>query len=815
MKKTITEILNKRQPTTRYTADPAVGLTSEQVEEYMRNGWNNRAVEPPSKTTAEIVKSNVFTYFNLIFLIIAILVIIAGSFRDLTFLPVVIANTLIGIIQEIRAKQTLEKLSVLNAPKATVIRDGREQVMEAEDLVLDDIVVFTAGKQICADAVVLEGVVQLNESLLTGESDEITKKPGDSLMSGSFIVSGSCKSRLTQVGEDSYISKLTMEAKAMKEGEQSEMIRSLDKLVKIVGILIIPIGLLLFGQQFFLSHDSFRESITSMVAAIIGMIPEGLYLLASVALAVSVVRLATQKVLVHDMKCIETLARVNVLCVDKTGTITENTMQVNQLIPAEHAPENPAFSLESVISDFAAAMSSDNITMEAMKAYFKKPTGRKAVAITSFSSAFKYSSAAFSDGAYVLGAPEFVLRDDFPTYQPEIEPYTRQGYRVLVFGSYPGIPDGKELTAPVTPLGYVLLSNPIRKEAPETFRYFEEQGVEVKVISGDNPQTVSEVAKQAGITHAERFIDASTLKTEEDIEEAVLNYTVFGRVTPDQKRQFVHALKGAGKTVAMTGDGVNDVLALKDADCSIAMASGSDAAAQASQLVLLDNNFAKMPSVVLEGRRVVNNLQRSGSLFLVKNIFSFLLSIFSLVSMLTYPLEPSQISLISTFTIGFPAFLLSMLPNKNRIEGHFITNILIQALPAALTDFIVIATLVIFGQEFGVGSEDIATASTFLMAIVGFMILYRISKPMNWMRWAILGISVAAFIFCSIFLNELFAISGMSRKCIMLLVVFSVATEPVLRYLNLIVEGIAAFVKKQKAIMRLRAKQKAAGKMLK
>ena len=369
------------------------------------------------------------------FLIIAILVIIAGSFRDLTFLPVVIANTLIGIIQEIRAKQTLEKLSVLNAPKATVIRDAQEQVVESEDLVLDDIVVFTAGKQICADAVVLEGEVQVNESLLTGESDEITKKPGDSLMSGSFIVSGSCKSRLTQVGEDSYISKLTIEAKAMKEGEQSEMIRSLDRLVKVVGILIIPIGMFLFGQQFFISHNSFRELITSMVAAIIGMIPEGLYLLASVALAVSVVRLATQKVLVHDMKCIETLARVNVLCVDKTGTITENTMQVNQVIPAKDAPEHPAFSLESLLSDFSAAMSSDNITMEAMKAYFQKGTGRKAVSITSFSSAFKYSSATFSDGSYVLGAPEFVLRDDFPAYQPEIEPYTSQGYRVLVFGS--------------------------------------------------------------------------------------------------------------------------------------------------------------------------------------------------------------------------------------------------------------------------------------------------------------------------------------------------------------------------------------------
>lgn len=814
MKKTITEILNKRQPTTRYTADPSTGLTGDQVQEYLKNGWNNRAVEPPSKTTAEIVKSNVFTYFNLIFLIIALLLIVVGSFRDLTFLPVVVANTLIGIIQEIRAKHTLEKLSVLNAPRATVIRDGREQILESEELVLDDIVIFTAGKQICADAEVLEGEVQVNESLLTGESDEITKKPGDSLMSGSFIVSGSCKSRLTQVGEDSYISKLTMEAKAMKEGEQSEMIRSLDKLVKMVGILIIPIGLLLFGQQFFLSHDSFRESVTSMVAAIIGMIPEGLYLLASVALAVSVVRLATQKVLVHDMKCIETLARVNVLCVDKTGTITENTMKVSSLIPEEHSLSGTSFSLEDLLSDFSAAMSSDNITMEAMKAYFDKPTGRKAVSITSFSSAFKYSSATFSDGSYVLGAPEFVLREEFETWKPRIEPYTSQGYRVLVFGSYPSIPDGKELTAPVTPLGYVLLSNPIRKEAPDTFRYFEEQGVEVKVISGDNPMTVSEVAKQAGIANAERYVDASTLKSDSDIEEAVQKYTVFGRVTPDQKRRFVHALKDAGKTVAMTGDGVNDVLALKDADCSIAMASGSDAAAQASQLVLLDNDFSKMPSVVLEGRRVVNNLQRSGSLFLVKNIFSFLLSIFSLVSMLTYPLEPSQISLISTFTIGVPAFLLSMMPNRNRIEGHFISNILIQALPAALTDFIMVATLVIFGQEFGVGSQDIATASTFLLAIVGFMILYRISKPMNWMRWAILIFSVAAFIFCSIFLNQLFAISGMSRKCIMLLIVFSVATEPVLRYLNLMVEGIVAFIKKQKAIMKLRAKQKATGKLL-
>lgn len=801
MNKTIPEIIHRRVPTTRYEADPSEGLSAEQVAEYRENGWTNRAVEPPSKTTAEIVKSNVCTYFNLIFLIIAIFLILAGSFRDLTFLPVIIANTLIGIVQEIKAKKTLEKLSVLNAPKATAIRDGAEVTLAAEDLVLDDIVVFTAGKQICADAVVLEGEVQVNESLLTGESDEITKRPGDELMSGSFIVSGSCKSRLTQVGEDSYISRLTLEAKAMKEGEQSEMILSLNKLVKVVGILIIPIGLLLFGQQFFVSHETFRESITSMVAAVLGMIPEGLYLLASVALAVSVMRLASQKVLVHDMKCIETLARVNVLCVDKTGTITETNMKVHDLIlvgsssvpdteSGENAPAPQKEELSLAVGDFASAMSNDNITMAALKEYFKDNNGKTAVSMTSFSSEFKYSSVTFSDVSYVLGAPEFVLRDDFARYQSEIEAYTSKGFRLLVFGTSETVPDGKALSGRVTPLGYVLLSNPIRKEAPETFRYFKDQGVHVKVISGDTPVTVSEVARQAGIAHAEDYIDASTLKTPEELEEAILKYTVFGRVTPDQKRQFVQALKKNGKTVAM--------------------ASGSDAAAQAAQLVLLDNDFSKMPSVVLEGRRVVNNLQRSGTLFLVKNIFSFLLSIFSLISMVTYPLEPSQISLISMFTIGIPGFLLSLMPNKNRIEGHFITNILTRALPAALTDFLMVATLVVFGQEFAVGSEDISTAATVLLAIVGFMILYRISKPLNWMRWTILIGSIIAFIFCSTYLNQLFAISDMSRKCIMLLVVFSVATEPVLRYLSILVDSISSFYRKQKIFfLRKREARKA------
>ena len=804
MKKTISEIKNHRTPTTRYEADPSKGLTSGQVQEYLKNGWDNRSVEPPSKTTADIIKSNVFTYFNLIFLIIAILLMIVGSFRDLTFLPVILANTLIGIIQEIKAKKTLEKLTVLNAPKAVAIRDGKKQELPAEELVLDDIVVFTAGKQISADAIILEGEVQVNESLLTGESDEITKRPGDTLMSGSFLVSGNCTCRLTAVGEDSYISKLTLEAKSMKEGEQSEMIRSLNRLVKVVGVLIIPIGLLLFGQQYFVSHQSFRESTTSMVAAILGMIPEGLYLLASVALAVSVIRLASKKVLVHDMKCIETLARVNVLCVDKTGTITEPDMKVNRMIPVAAKENDAENDLTLLLGNFVSAMSNDNITMAALKDYFTESSGKKPVSVTSFSSAYKYSSVTFPEGSYVLGAPEFVLLEEYPKYQKEIEQYTREGYRLLVFGEADIAPDGKALSAPVTPLAYLLLSNPIRKEAPETFRYFREQGVHVKVISGDNPVTVSEVAKQAGIEHAEKYLDASTLKTQEDVEEAVQNYTVFGRVTPNQKRQFVQALKKAGKTVAMTGDGVNDVLALKDADCSIAMASGSDAACQASELVLLDNDFSKMPSVVLEGRRVVNNLQRSGTLFLVKNIFSFLLSLFSLLFMVTYPLEPSQISLISMFTIGIPGFLLSLMPNKNRIEGHFIPNILVRALPAALTDFLMVASLVVFGQEFHVDPADIATASTVLLAIVGFMILYRISKPLNWIRSVILVGSVVAFLFCSIELNQLFAITGMSRQCIMLLVIFSIATEPTLRYLILLIDAISSFFQKKLRIHRHR-----------
>ena len=790
-----------RKPVARIETTADTGLTQAQVKERMEKGWSNAPVDSPSKTTKEIIISNVFTYFNLIFLVIAVLLLLVGAFRDLTFLPVIICNTLIGIIQEIRSKKVLDKLSVLNAPKATVMREGKLQTIPAEKAVLDDVVKFQAGNQICADATVIDGEVQVNESLLTGESDEITKKPGDTLMSGSFVVSGSCLGRLEQVGADSYISKLTLEAKATKEGEQSEMIRSLDKLVQIVGFLIIPIGIVLFGQQYLLGDSSIKTSMQALVAAIIGMIPEGLYLLASVALVVSVMRLATKKVLVHDMKCIETLARVNVLCVDKTGTITENTMKVHDVVSLEPYEKEELPPLKELLGDFAHAMSKDNITMAAMQEYFTQGSGQVATSVTSFSSAFKYSSVTFHTTSYVLGAPEFVLRDDYEIYKETIESYGSEGYRVLVFGRYEGTPDGKALTEAVVPYGLVLLANPIRKEAWETFQYFADQGVDIKVISGDNPVTVSKVASQAGIANADNYIDASQLKTPDDIKRAVLKYTVFGRVTPDQKRQFVRALKEAGKTVAMTGDGVNDVLALKDADCSIAMASGSDAAAQASQLVLLESNFSCMPSVVLEGRRVVNNIERSASLFLVKNIFSFLLSLFSMAFMITYPLEPSQISMVAMFTIGIPAFLLAMEPNKKMIEGHFLTNVLLKALPAGLTDVLIVGFLTVFGQTFGMSNEEISTAATLLLAIVGLMILFKISKPMNVFRWIVWSAMVAGLLFCVIFLKNLFGIGVMTRKCCMTLIVFAVATEPLLRYISQIVAGI------RKRVLRRREKR--------
>ena len=755
------------------------GLSCEEAQKRLYAGYGNVQVKNQSKSVGQIIAGNIFTYFNFIFAVFTALLVFVRSYVNMTFLPIIVCNTMIGIVQEIRAKRVLDRLTLMNEPKTQVVRSGQMLQVDSEQLVLGDLCVFQAGNQICADAVVEKGSLRVNEALITGEADEVVKNPGDILYSGSFVVSGKGYATLTKVGLSSFAAQLMLEAKASRKNTQTEMMRSLDRLVRIIGIVIIPIGILLFLQQHFVIGSTIQESVVSMIASLVGMIPEGLYLLASIALVVSVMRLGRKKVLVHEMACVETLARVNVLCVDKTGTITENKMSVREIIPL--AKEEEETSLHALIGDVVANLDADNITMQALKDYFDGKSERKAQKVIPFSSQRKYSGVRFEEGLYLIGAPERLLAERYGKYDVQILDKIDKGVRVLVFGRY-----GEEQHL-FEPLAFILVSNPIRRDARETFEYFQKEDVCIKVISGDHPKAAAAVAKKAGIAEADRYIDVSQL-SDEELEKAAPVYTVFGRVSPEQKKKLVLALRKAGNVVAMTGDGVNDVLALKDADCSIAMASGSEAASQVAQLVLLDNDFSRMPSVVMEGRRVVNNIQRSASLYLVKNIFSMLLAVFSMISMINYPLEPSQISLISMFTIGIPSFVLALEPNKDRIQGHFMTNVLLKALPAGLTDFFAVSSLVLFCQVFGVNEEDISTSCTILVAIVGFMILYQIAKPMTAGHRVLMVGMVAGWLFCMIFVSHLFAIRDISGQCMMLTAVFTVAAESILRYLSKFVE---------------------------
>lgn len=763
------------------------GLTSVEVEHRIQAGEVNKAVDDQFKTNKQIIRENLFTYFNLIFLVLSILLVVVGAYKDLTFLPVIILNTVIGIVQEIRAKKILSKLNVMNTTDIMALRDGQEVKISIENLVKDDIVLLKTGDQIPADGHVIKGNIRVNESLLTGEADEITKGIGDELMSGSFVVSGTAYMQLEKVGKESYISKLTIKAKAMGSSEQSEMVRSINKLIKWVGIIIIPLGIALFSMSFFINKMSLYRSIVSMEAAIIGMIPEGLYLLTTIALALAVVRLARNQVMLHDMKSVETLARVNVLCVDKTGTITEPKMSVEKAIPSKNYKGN----LNKIIGDFAQNMPADNATMKAVHEFFTENNDKKANGILPFTSVNKYSGVIFDDHTLLIGAPEMVLRDQFDEYQAEFEHYAATGYRVLIVANYPGVltENDSALVKPVEVYGYILLTNPIRKEAKATFEYFAKQGVEIKVISGDNPVTVSRVAQQAGIKNSDRYIDAQEIP-EDGYEEAMQKYSVLGRVKPEQKRKFVKALQNQGNTVAMTGDGVNDILAMKKADCSIAMASGNSAAVQASQVVLLDSNFARMPKVVNEGRRVVNNIQRSASLFLVKNIFSFLMAIFSLIMVINYPLQPSQITLISAFTIGLPSFLLALESNKNRIRGQFIPNILSRAIPGGVTDMLAVSILVVAGGYFQLDHNNVGTTATLLLIAVGMMVLYHISAPLNRFRLLVMIGSFVGLVLAIIFLHNLFSMSMITDKALFILAVLFCAATTIFRWLSRILDGI-------------------------
>ena len=769
-----------RRPVPVLETNPETGLSSAQAQERVDAGWANLPIDPPGKTVGQIIKSNVFTYFNMLFFLLAAFVLVFGTWQNAMFLGVVFANIAIGIVQELRSKRTLDKLTLLTAPHGAVIRDGRQRKIPTSEMVRDDIVVFSAGSQIFADAVVVAGECSVNEALITGEADEIKKPAGADLLSGSFVVSGECRARLTQVGADSYANRLTIEAKEAKPPQQSEMMRSLTRLVQIIGIAIIPLGILMAIKEIVWLERSVSDGVVATVASLIGMIPEGLYLLTSMALAAGVVRLAQKKTLVHDMGCIETLARVDVLCVDKTGTVTENKMVVEDVIPL--CPDRfEEEDIRLIMADYVAAMRADNDTMAALRKYFTGKVTQQAIKAVPFTSAKKFGGVSFhEDETYLLGAPDVLLGERYGKYARQIDAYSSKGCRVLLLALYDGQPDDEELDAPLMPISLILLSNKIRAEAPETFRYFAKQGVAIKVISGDNAMAVSEVAKRAGIKGAESYVDARTLETEEDIAEAIEKYTVFGRVTPDQKRKFVRALKAGGHTVAMTGDGVNDVLALKEADCSIAMASGSDAASQVSHIVLLESNFAAMPSVVAEGRRVINNIERSAALFLVKNIFSFALALISLIFTLPYPVTSAQMSLVSALTIGAPGFVLAMEPNISRIKGKFLPNVIYRALPGALTDLFLVLGVILFCMVFEVEDNMMSTVCAIILNIVGLMVVHFTCKPYNLLRKVMIGGLTAAFVFCVVMLPQLFTLSSLDLPGAMILVVFALLSAPAL-----------------------------------
>ena len=769
---------------------PDAGLTAAQAAERREAGLDNRAVEPPTRTVGQIVRSNLLTYFNLIFLLLAAaLITVKASIFNLSFLGVVIINAVIGIVQELRSKKVLDQLSILQSHEYTAVRDGGDVKLPSEALVRDDIVRFFAGEQVCADALVVSGECQVNEALVTGEADEIRKEPGAELLSGSFLVSGECLARLTAVGEDSFVSRLTLEAKRQKKPQRRGMMKSLSDLVKWIGVIIIPMGVLMAIKEIRWLGRDLTSGVTSTVGALVGMIPEGLYLLTSLALVAGVLRLARKKTLCRQLDCIETLARVDTLCVDKTGTVTENKMVVEDivLLCADRFIEDD---VRMIMADYVHAMRSDNDTMAALRKYFTGQVNQPARDALPFTSARKYGGVSFhEDETYLLGAPEILLGDQLPRYADIIDEYSRKGCRVLLLTMYDGDLRDDPPAADKLPIALILLANKIRPEAPDTFAYFARQGVSVRVISGDNPVTVSEVAKRAGIPGAERWVDARTLQTDEEIFQAAADTVVFGRVTPDQKRRLVIALKKQGHTVAMTGDGVNDVLALKEADCSIAMASGSDVACQVSQIVLMESDFSALPSVVGEGRRVINNIERSASLYLVKNIFSMALAILSLLFALPYPLTPAQLGLVNGLTIGIPSFFLAMEPNDSRINGNFLKNILLRALPAGLTDLFLTEGVMLFYLAAGLEDKAVSTICAGIMGVVGLMMVFRTAKPMN--RWHIAMVSLlsAGFAVCFLFLKFWFRLVPLDFLSSLVLGVFALLAWPVMSVMD---RGLAA-----------------------
>lgn len=756
------------------------GLTHEEIEEKIKQGKSNKVKIKTNESILKILRKNIFTYFNFIFLILTILLITSHSYRNLTFLGIIITNILIGIIQQIRSKITLDKLSLLDKNKYIVIRDGKEEEIDSDNLVEGDFIILEAGKQIPADAEVVSGKIYVNESLLTGEQNEIEKSINSNLMSGSFVISGRAVVKLTNVGDESFSAKIMKESKKIKE-TKSEMISAIDNIVKFAGIIIIPIGILLFIGSYGVNGCSYEESVNSMVSALLGMIPEGLYLLTTVALALSSMRLAQNKILLHDMKSIESLARVDVLCVDKTGTITNNTMKVLDIFDKNGNSLIDKKEDLKILARYINTIEDKNITIDAIKEQLYGISTEKLsnTEKENFNSKNKFSFIKIDENVtYKLGAPEILLNKE---YEELVNKRTKNGERLIAF-----VEVKNNETIPIL---FISLKNEIRKNAKEIFGFFDNRNVQIRVISGDNPITVSSIAKQAGIKGYEKYIDCRELKNYADIQKAVKKYIVFGRVNPEQKRQIIKALKEQGLKVAMTGDGVNDILAMKEADCSIAIGSGSDAARGTAQVVLLDSDFGKMRNIVYEGRKNINNITRSASLFTYKNIFSLLLSIYSIIFAMQYPLEPNQVSLGSAFTIGIPAFLLTFEENqKKQQNGNFMRKVFTNSLPAAITSFLAIVAMVKFSDLFNVGVKEITTACSYLFFTGGFLILYKIIRPLNKYRTSVMFLCILGIILTINIMPNFFAIKEISERSAILVTLFAIAEFSVIRWVTLILD---------------------------
>lgn len=758
---------------TKPSSEQLHGLTDAEVRQRIEQGLVNHNSDIKSKSIKRIVLENLITPFNILNFVLAVMILIVGSYKNLLFMGVIICNIFIGTVQEIRAKKTIDKLSLIAEPKAHVIRNGIKQEIAIHDIVMDDITFLGAGNQVCSDAVVIEGECEVNESLLTGESEPVLKQPRDHLLSGSFIISGNCHARVEHVGKDNYAAQITDNAKYVKK-PNSEIMRWTNRIIKYIGFTLIPVGIALFCKQVFISHQGFNDAIVGVVAALIGMIPEGLILLTSVVFAVSIIRLSQHKTLVQELYCIETLARVDVLCLDKTGTITEGTMEVTDVLPL-HDTTNEELNI--ALGSLIHALEDDNPTFNAVKTYCDQYDKLTCNHIVPFSSARKWSGASFDEnGSYIFGATEFILKDSSP-YQEIIKEHSEKGQRVLMLAHSPHQIQDKELPAEIHPMAFLFISDKIRAEAPDTLAYFAEQGVDIKIISGDNAITVANIAKKAGLKTAEQYVDATTLQTPEEIKEAAQKYSVFGRVTPQQKLDLVKALKEQGHTVAMTGDGVNDVLALKESDCSIAMASGSDAARTVSQLVLLDSNFASMPKILKEGRRSINNLQRSSSLFLTKTIFSTINAILFIFLHFDYPFQPIQLTLISALTIGAPSLILALEPNKERIKGKYIVNVIRKSIPGAMTMVFNIVALAIVCSFIHFNSTEISTLAVMITGFAGLLVLLKVSLPFNWIRCALFFTMLGAFIFAIFILKDLFSLASITLPmfyCFLVLAGFAI-----------------------------------------